>query len=144
MASAPPRRSPRIKRHGPAQEDGPQHSEEQQAMVKAATLTAFILVFIPISASAKDTQFWNLTANTITSLQFSPTGKNEWGRNQADNDKDHTVDHDERLKITDTASGTYDVKIVDKTGRTCVVPNIQVKAGSIFSIDEKNLKDCTK
>lgn len=113
-------------------------------MTKAATLIAFILVFIPTGASAKDTQFWNLTANTITSLQFSPTGKNEWGRNQADNDKDHTVDHDERLKITDTASGTYDVKIVDKSGRTCVVPSIQVKAGSIFSIEEKNLKDCTK
>ena len=113
-------------------------------MAKAAILTAFILAFIPISASAKDTQFWNLTANTITSLQLSPPGKNEWGRNQADNDKDHTVDHDERLKITDTASGTYDVKIIDKSGRTCVVPNIQVKTGSIFSIEEKNLKDCTK
>jgi V8-like Glu-specific endopeptidase len=113
-------------------------------MAKAAILIAFILALIPMSASAKDTQFWNLTANTITSLQFSPTGKNEWGRNQADNDKDHTVDHDERLKITDTASGTYDVKIVDESGRTCVVPNIQVKAGAIFSIDEKNLKDCTK
>jgi hypothetical protein len=122
----------------------PQHSREQQAMAKAAILTAFILAFIPVSASAKDTQFWNLTANTITSLQLSPPGKNEWGRNQADNDKDHTVDHDERLKIIDTASGTYDVKIVDKSGRTCVVPNIQVKAGSIFSIEEKTLKDCTK
>jgi hypothetical protein len=113
-------------------------------MAKAAALIALILMFIPISASAKDTQFWNLTANTITSLQLSPAGKNEWGRNQADNDKDHTVDHDERLKITDTASGTYDVKIADKSGRTCFVPNVQVKAGSIFSIDEKNLKDCTK
>jgi len=113
-------------------------------MTKAATLIAFILVFTPISASAKDTQFWNLTANTITSLQFSLVGKNEWSRNQTDNDKDHTVDHDERLKITDTASGAYDVKIVDKSGRTCVVPNIQVRAGSIFSIDEKNLKDCSK
>jgi hypothetical protein len=113
-------------------------------MAKAAALIALILVLIPVSASAKDTQFWNLTANTITSLQLSPAGKNEWGRNQADNDKDHTVDHDERLKITDTASGTYDVKIADKSGRTCFVPNVQVKAGSIFSIDEKNLKDCTK
>jgi hypothetical protein len=125
-------------------EDGAATFRGEQAMAKAATLIAFILMFIPVSASAKDTQFWNLTANTITSLQFSPTGKNEWGRNQADNDKDHTVDHDERLKITDTASGTYDVKIVDKSGRTCIVPNVQVKAGSIFSIDEKNLKDCTK
>lgn len=113
-------------------------------MAKAAVLITFILVFIPTGASAKDTQFWNLTANTITSFQFSPTGKDEWGRNQADNDRDHTVDHDERLKIIDTPSGAYDVKIVDKSGRTCVVPNIQVKAGAIFSIEEKNLKDCTK
>src|SRR5476649_403569 len=117
---------------------------EQRNMTRAVIPVAFISAFVPVGASAKDTRFWNLTANTITSLQLSPPGKNEWGRNQADNDRDHTVDHDERLKITDTASGTYDVKIVDKSGRTCVVPNIQVKAGSIFSIEEKNLKDCTK
>jgi hypothetical protein len=113
-------------------------------MTKAVALIAFILVFAPTGASAKDTRFWNLTANTISSLQLSPAGKNEWGRNQTDNDPDHTVDHDERLKITDTAAGIYDVKIVDKSGRTCIVPNVQVKAGSIFSIDEKNLKGCTK
>ena len=112
-----------------------------KAIIPAA---AFILALVPMDASAKDTRFWNLTANTITSLQLSSPGKNEWGRNQTDNDNDHTVDHDERLKITDTPPGMYDVKFSDKSGRTCVVPNVQVKAGSIFSIDEKNLKDCTK
>ncbi|SDS73508.1 hypothetical protein [Bradyrhizobium canariense] len=113
-------------------------------MARVVVLAAFVLAFIPVGASAKDTRFWNLTANTITSLQLSPPGKNEWGRNQTDNDNDHTVDHDERLKITDTAAGVYDVKFVDKIGRTCVVPNIQVKTGAIFSIDEKDLKDCAK
>jgi hypothetical protein len=113
-------------------------------MAKAFILTAFILAFISTGASAKDTQFWNLTANTITALQLSPPGKNEWGRNQTDNDRDRTVDHDERLKITDTAAGIYDVKFVDKSGRTCVVPNIQVKTGAIFAIEEKSLKDCAK
>lgn len=113
-------------------------------MARAMAVIAGMLAFIPVGASAKDTQFWNLTANTIISLQLSPGGKNEWGRNQADNDRDHTVDHDERLKITDTAAGTYDVKFVDKSGRTCVVPNLQVKAGAIFTIEEKELKDCTK
>jgi hypothetical protein len=122
----------------------PRHFEEKQAMAKALALTAFIIAFIPTGASAKDTQFWNLTVNTITSLQLSPAGKNDWGPNQADNDRDRTVDHDERLKITNTAPGMYDVKFVDKSGRTCVVPNIQVKAGSIFSIEEKNLKGCSK
>ena len=113
-------------------------------MARAATLIAFILAFIPVSASAKDTQFWNLTANTITSLQLSSPGKNEWGRNQTDNDDDHTVDHDERLKITDTPPGVYDVKLVDKSGRTCVVPNIEIKEGLVFSIEEKNLTNCAK
>jgi hypothetical protein len=107
-------------------------------------LAVFILSPLPTGAFAKDTRFWNLTANTITSLQLSPAGKNDWGPNQADNDRDHTVDHDERLKITDTAAGIYDVKFIDNRGRTCVVPNIEVKTGSIFTIEEKNLKDCAR
>src|ERR1700733_8912297 len=117
---------------------------EKYEMAKATALIIFIAALLPISALAKDTRFWNLTANTITSVQLSPAGKNDWGRNQADNDRDHTVDHDERLKITDTPPGMYDVKFSDKSGRTCVVPNIEVKEGSVFSIDEKNLKNCGK
>jgi hypothetical protein len=113
-------------------------------MAKSMALIACALAFIPVGAAAKDTQFWNLTANTITSLQLSPPGKNEWGRDQTDNDRDRTVDHDERLKITDTAAGIYDVKFVDKNGRTCIVPNVQVKAGAIFTIEEKELKGCAK
>jgi len=112
-------------------------------MTKAGILAVpVLLALVPSGALAKDTQFWNLTANTITSLQLSPPGKNEWGLNQTDNDRDHTVDHDERLKITDTAAGTYDVKFTDRSGRSCVVPNVQVKAGGIFTIEEKNLKGC--
>jgi hypothetical protein len=121
-----------------------QRNMAKMAIFKAAIVAAFIPAFIPADAFAKDTQFWNLTANTITSVQLSPPGKNEWGRNQADNDRDHTVDHDERLKITDTEAGIYDIKFADKSGRTCVVPNIQIKAGAIFTIEEKQLKDCAK
>ena len=115
-----------------------------KAAIKAVIPAAFMLALLPMDASAKDTRFWNLTANTITSLQLSPPGKNEWGRNQADNDRDHTVDHDERLKITDTEAGIYDVKFADKSGRTCVVPNIEIKEGLVFSIEEKNLTNCAK
>ena len=113
-------------------------------MTKLAALIAVVSVFVATSVWAKDTRFWNLTLNTITSLQLSPAGKNQWGSNQTDNDRDHTVDHDERLKITDTIPGIYDVKFVDKSGRTCVVSNVQVKAGSIFSIEEKNLTGCSR
>jgi hypothetical protein len=117
---------------------------EERKMARATALIILMSALLPVGALAKDTRFWNLTANTITSLQLSPAGKNAWGRNQADNDRDRTVDHDERLKITDTPAGIYDVKFVDKNGRTCVVPNIEVKEGLVFSIEEKNLKDCVK
>ena len=113
-------------------------------MPNRAALTALLLIVVPTAAVAKNTQFWNLTANTITSLQLSPAGKNDWGPNQADNDSDHAVDHDERLKITGAPSGVYDIKFVDKSGRTCVVENVPIKEGAIFSIEEKNLKGCAK
>ncbi len=113
-------------------------------MTRAIFSAAFGLMLTPATALAKDTRFWNLTANTITSLQLSPAGKNEWGKNQTDNDNDHTVDHDERLKITDAPSGVYDVKFTDKSGRSCVVPNVEVKANAVFSIEEKALKGCSK
>lgn len=113
-------------------------------MVKAVVWAALSLIVLPAAAIAKNTQFWNLTAHTITSVQLSPAGKNQWGSNQTENDADHAVDHDERLKITGAASGLYDVKFVDDSGRRCLVENVQIKEGSVFSIEEKNLKDCAK
>ena len=95
-----------------------------------------------LAADRKPTRFWNLTANTIVTLQLSPAGQQAWGRNQCDNDKDHEVDHDERLRITDVPPGRYDVRFKDKAGRVCVVKDIEVKDGDIFTIEEKDLKEC--
>jgi hypothetical protein len=94
--------------------------------------------------SSKTTRFWNLTANTVKELYLSPTGKDEWGPNQCTNDKDGEVDHRERLKITGVQSGRYDAKLIDAKGRNCVVRNIDVKDGAVFSIEEKQLKNCTR
>ena len=96
------------------------------------------------TAQAKETQFWNLTANTITKFQLSAPGKNDWGADQVVNDSDYSVDPDERLKITDVATGVYDVKFRDQSGRSCIVPNVAIKQGAVFSIDEKSIKGCTK
>src|ERR1700676_284216 len=111
-------------------------------MARTTALIVSILAALPTGAPAKDTRFWNLTANTITSLQLSPAGKNDWGPNQNDNDSDHSVDHDERLKILGLKSGIYDVKFADKAGRVCVVTDVPVKEGAIFSIDEKRPMKC--
>ena len=95
-----------------------------------------------LAADRKPTRFWNLTQNTIVSLQLSPAGQNAFGHDQCENDRDHEVDHDERLRITDVVPGRYDVRFRDKTGRACIVKDIEVKDGGIFSIEERDLSDC--
>jgi hypothetical protein len=95
-------------------------------------------------AAAKDrpTQFWNLTVNTISEFYLAPTGTSNWGPNQCKNDRDGTVDPDERLRITDVPPGVYDAKLTDVSGRTCIVHDIKIETGSIFSIEARDLKSC--
>jgi hypothetical protein len=95
-------------------------------------------------AAAKDrpTQFWNLTLYTISEFYLAPAGTSNWGPNQCKNDRDGTVDADERLRITDVPAGIYDAKLTDVTGRTCIVRNIKIETGSIFSIEARDLKSC--
>jgi hypothetical protein len=96
--------------------------------------------------AAKDLRFWNLTGVTISELYLAPTGTTSWSSNQCKNDKDGTVDPDERLAIKGITPGRYDVKLTDEHGRTCMVNNVEVKAGGAyaFSISDKQLTHCTK
>ena len=93
-------------------------------------------------AERKGIRFWNLTSHTVTALQLSPAGTESWGPDQCRNDRDGTVDHDERLPVTGVSPGRYDVKLADKSGRVCIVRNVEVKEAAVFSIEEKQLTDC--
>ncbi|WP_407180533.1 hypothetical protein [Bradyrhizobium sp. STM 3562] len=97
-----------------------------------------------LSAQGKGVRLWNLTASTISGFQLSPAGKDEWGPNQTLNDKDKEVDHDERLRITGVEPGRYDAKVTYPDSRQCFVRNIEIKADAVFSIADKDLKDCSK
>ena len=112
---------------------------------RLAALSALLLLAAATpAAAAKTTRLWNLTANTITKLQLAPAGTQTFGPDQTKNDKDGAVDHDERLKITGVTTGTYDARLIDAKGRNCLIKNIAIKEGDVFSIDEKQLTDCTK
>ena len=89
-------------------------------------------------------RFWNLTAATITKLYLAPAGTDKWGPDQCQNDPDGAVDADERLTLKGIEAGRYDVKLTDKTGRKCIVRDVEVKGGRpyAFSIEESDLKDC--
>ena len=95
-------------------------------------------------AQGRPTRFWNLTRHTISELYLAPAGTTNWGFNQCRNDKDGTVDADERLPITGVVPGSYDAKLTDVSGRTCIVRNVKIDAGEIFSIEERELTSCTR
>jgi nitric oxide synthase oxygenase domain/subunit len=97
-----------------------------------------------LAAQGKGIRFWNLTTATISSFQLSPAGKETWGPNQTLNDKDKEVDHDERLRITSTEPGRYDAKIGYRNSKQCIVRDIEIKADAVFSIADKDLKDCNR
>jgi hypothetical protein len=97
-----------------------------------------------LAAQGKGVRFWNLTTATVSGLQLSPAGKDNWGPNQALNDKDGEVDHDERLRITGVEPGRYDAKVSYRDKRQCMVRNIEIRADSVFSIADKDLTDCRK
>ena len=111
-------------------------------------LALIILAIAAISgdaiAQSRPTRFWNLTRHTISEFRLAPQGTSNWGPNQCKNDKDGTVDTDERLRITGVPSGIYDAKLADDTGRVCIVHDIKIEIGEIFSIEEKDLASCDR
>ena len=114
--------------------------------MRAFTLIAILLLggAGPLAAQGKGIRLWNLTTETISSFQLSAAGQNLWGPNQTLNDKDKEVDHDERLRITDVTPGRYDAKVGYRDARTCMVRDIEIRAGAVFSIADKDLKECSK
>jgi hypothetical protein len=116
-----------------------------RSRLRTSLLAAIALAVIGSAAAAQDRRsmrFWNLTLYTVTDLRMSPAGKETWGPNQCENDRDGTVDHDERLRITGIEPGRYDVKLTDKIGRVCTVRNVEVKEAAVFAIEEKQLTEC--
>jgi hypothetical protein len=79
----------------------------------------------------------------VASLRLSHAGSGEYGENVAASDTDG-VDHDERLKIADLPSGRYDLELKYKGGRVCLVRNIEIVTGKVFSVEDKALTACTK
>jgi hypothetical protein len=115
-------------------------------MLRVLVVIAIFLLATPsqLAAQGKGIRLWNLTTATISNFQLSPAGKDSWGPNQALNDRDKEVDHDERLRIIGIEPGRYDARVGYRDSRQCLVRDIEIKADAVFSIADKDLKDCKK
>jgi hypothetical protein len=111
-------------------------------------LFALVVVLLvgpnPLMAQGKGIRLWNLTTATMTGFELSPAGTSDWGPNQTLNDRDKTVDHDERLRITGVEPGRYDAKVSYANSKQCLVRDIEIKADAVFSVADKDLKNCNK
>ena len=89
-------------------------------------------------------RFWNLTNATVSELYLAPAGTGTFGPNQAANDRDGEVDHNERLRLTGVAPGQYDVRLKLKGGKTCSVPGVTLRGEGryAFSLEPADLKAC--
>lgn len=113
-------------------------------MTRFALACAALLVAGPAGAAEQRMLFWNLTTDAITNLVMAPAGTGTFGPNQCANDRDGSVDHDERLRLTGIQPGRYDVRLTQKHGRVCTIPGVEVRAeGRVaFSLADEDLKDC--
>jgi hypothetical protein len=86
---------------------------------------------------------YNLTARTdFTGVYLAPPGTDHWGPNEALTDKDKSLDSDERLVLKDVTPGRFDLKLVDRQGRTCIIRNIDLAGETSFDIRDEALTDC--
>jgi hypothetical protein len=113
--------------------------------IRRMVLAAGVLGVAAAPALARDLLFWNQTSKEFKGVYLAPAGTGQFGPNQAENDPDHTVSADERLKLTDVAPGSYDVRLVEMSGRVCLVAGVDVKGtGRVaFAIGEDQLTHCT-
>jgi hypothetical protein len=99
--------------------------------------------FQPISA--QDLKFFaynNTTRTDFTGLYMAPAGTESWGPNQALNDKDKILDAGERLTLIGLSPGTFSVKLVDRSSRTCILQDVDLTKEKSFDIRDGQLSNC--
>jgi hypothetical protein len=111
------------------------------------TLAAAIAAAFAVGAGAADaaTKFYayNMTSTTdFPGVYLAPAGSSQWGINQTVNDADRQLDMTERLTLTGLQAGTYDVMLVDTTGKTCIKRGVVLGKERSFEIHDDDLQGC--
>jgi len=121
---------------------GPEQDWRMKTTLACAAAVVMTLATPTLAVEARGTRFWNLIGETVQHLHLAPVGTQNWGADQCLNDPDHSVDFDERLPIAGIVTGHYDIKLTDSSGRTCVIKDVAVKAGTVFAIDKVAWDSC--
>ncbi|HTW27118.1 MAG TPA: hypothetical protein VME92_08330 [Acetobacteraceae bacterium] len=96
-----------------------------------------------VAAARKFFAYNETTATDFTGVYMAPAGTTRWGPNQALNDPDKSLDMTERLVITGIRPGHYDVRLVDRKGRACVMKGVDLTHERSFEIRDQDLTGCS-
>ena len=88
--------------------------------------------------------FNETTSTVFTGVYLAPAGTTTWGPNEALNDKDKVWDAGERLAIKGASRGTFDLKLVDRSGRICLKHGVDLTKDTTFELRDQDLVDCSK
>ena len=111
-------------------------------LTSAASLAVLAAASGAARAADKFFVYNETTAATFTELYLAPAGTTRWGANQTLNDKDKTLEPSERLPLKGVKHETYDVKIHDQAGKTCVKTGVDLAHESSFVVRDEDLQHC--
>jgi len=115
---------------------------DRRRLVPLALCAALSLASAAASAADRFFAYNETTSTDLTGVYLAPAGTQQWGPNQALNDKDKRLDTSERLPLTGLRPGTYDVKLVDGKGRVCLKRDVDLTRDKSFEIRDADLGSC--
>ena len=112
-------------------------------MAKIA-LCAIGLSFVAATAMAAGNklEIVNNSSKTIYHLYLSDADSDEWGDDQMGDNEDDVIEAGGSFTLTDIESGTYDVKLVTKSGAECEVDNVKFDSDYQWNVTNGMLKNC--
>jgi hypothetical protein len=112
-------------------------------LIGTLLLASISVPFSSLAAQARKFFAYNNTTRTdFTGVYVAPAGTESWGPNQALNDKDKSLDFGERLTLTGLSPGIFSVKLIDRSGRTCVLQGVDLTKDNSFEIRDNQLTNC--
>lgn len=108
-------------------------------MLKRLFMLALAGLVVCPDAFALSLTLQNKSKWEIHELYFSDADEDEWGPDQLGDDVIETGDS---FTLTKIDRGSYDVKIVDEDGDSCVVTDVDFTSSEHFEITDKILLGC--
>lgn len=89
-------------------------------------LCTLVLALVPAAVFANDVEVMNESDWVLVHFYLSPVDEESWGPDQLGNE---VIGSGDSFVLTGIPCDSYDVKLVDEDGDTCVVPGVDICGG---------------